>query len=80
MLDLTHHKYSTLAGSFQNLLEYSDLFFICQVVSAPSSTRWRAAIANRITVDESVPLLADPADGQAGHLSGLLQTYREPKR
>ena len=80
MFDLTDHQDCARTGILQKWLEYSDLFFQCEVLSAPSTARRNSAIAYRLSLDESVALLADPSDGQSGHLSSLLQAHREPQR
>jgi hypothetical protein len=77
MLDLADHQDATLAGWLQKLFEHSGFFFRCEILSAPPSTRGNGAIAYRFALDESVALLADPTNGQAGHFGGLLQTHRK---
>jgi hypothetical protein len=80
MFDVTDHQNAALAGLLQKRCQYSRLFFWCEVLSAPPCAHWSSAIAYSLTLDESVALLADPSDGQSGHLSGLLQTHRKSQR
>ncbi len=77
VFDLTDHQNATLAGLLQKRLEYSSLFLHSEILPAPPSARRNGAIAYRFSLDESVALLANPADLQARHLSGLLQAHRK---
>lgn len=75
MLDLTDHQDATLAGLFQKRLEYSHLFLQREVLSMSAPTSRNNTIANYFCLDEPVALLTDPANGQSGYLSSLLQAH-----
>ena len=80
VLDLSDHQDGTLAGLRQKRFEYSRLFFPCEVLPAPPATCRHSAIAYGFSLDESVALLADPANGQSGCLSSLFQAHRKSQR